>query len=140
MNHNRVFLRKWFVYIVVNDNINKSWFPRYDPIFKIAIYGHETWQVAKVPEVSHTPSCNPIGSKLSLFLSLYFSKGRSFRDRGTFSKLPYLGMKLVARGQSSRICSCTLFLRQWVGIELIFAPQAVGSETQANFQNCHIWA
>ncbi len=29
-------------------------FPRYRPIFKMAIFGHETWQVAKVPEVAHT--------------------------------------------------------------------------------------
>ncbi len=29
-------------------------FPRYRPIFKIAIFGHVTWQVAKVPEVAHT--------------------------------------------------------------------------------------
>ncbi len=28
-------------------------FPRYWSIFKIAIFGHETWQVAKVPEVAH---------------------------------------------------------------------------------------
>ncbi len=30
-------------------------FQRYGPIFKIAIFGHETWQVAKVPEVAHIP-------------------------------------------------------------------------------------
>ncbi len=30
-------------------------FPRYGPIFKIAIFRHETWQVAKVPEVAHIP-------------------------------------------------------------------------------------
>ncbi len=28
-------------------------FPRYRPIFKIAIFGHETWLLAKVPEVAH---------------------------------------------------------------------------------------
>ncbi len=27
-------------------------FPRYGPIFKIATFGHETWQVTKVPEVA----------------------------------------------------------------------------------------
>ena len=43
-------------------------FPRYGPIFKIAIFGHETWQVAKVPEVAHMLSFYPRGSKLSLFL------------------------------------------------------------------------
>ncbi len=43
-------------------------FFRYGPIFKIAIFGHETWQVAKVPEVAHTPSFYLRESKLSLFL------------------------------------------------------------------------
>ncbi len=40
-------------------------FPRHGPIFKIAIFGHETWQVAKVPELAHMPSFYPRGSKLS---------------------------------------------------------------------------
>ena len=31
-------------------------FPRYGAIFKIAIFGHETWTLAKVPEVAHIPS------------------------------------------------------------------------------------
>ncbi len=47
-----------------------QWFLRYGPIFKIAIFMHETWQVAKVPEVSHILSFYPIEPKLSLF-SLY---------------------------------------------------------------------
>ena len=40
--------------------------------FKIAIYGHETWSLAKVPEVAHIVllSFYPRGSKWSLF-SLY---------------------------------------------------------------------
>ena len=46
---------------------------RYGPIFKIAIFGHETWQVAKVPEVAHIPSFYPRGSKLSLLL-LYWQQ------------------------------------------------------------------
>ncbi len=45
-----------------------EWFPRYGPIFKIAIFGHETWQVAKVPEITHMLSFYPKGLKLSLFL------------------------------------------------------------------------
>ena len=31
-------------------------FPRYGPIFKLAIFWHETWQVTKVPEVEHVCS------------------------------------------------------------------------------------
>ncbi len=38
-------------------------FSRYRPIFKIAIFGHETWQVAKVPEVAHILSFYLKGSK-----------------------------------------------------------------------------
>ncbi len=30
-------------------------FPRYVTILKIAIFGHETWPLATVPEVAHTP-------------------------------------------------------------------------------------
>ncbi len=30
-----------------------QWFPRYGSIFKIAIFGHEIWPLAKVPEVAH---------------------------------------------------------------------------------------
>ncbi len=45
-------------------------FPRYGPIFKIAIFGHETWPLAKVPEVAHNSILPfyPRESKLSLFL------------------------------------------------------------------------
>ena len=44
-------------------------FPRYVTIFKIAIFGQETWQVSNlVPEVAHILSFYPKGSKLSLFL------------------------------------------------------------------------
>ena len=49
-----------------------KWFPRYEPIFKIAIFGHETWSSAKVPEVC-TYMCSLFlpreggGLKLSLF-------------------------------------------------------------------------
>ncbi len=41
------------------------WFPRYGLIFKIAIFGHETWPLAKDPEGPHITY--PRGSKLSLF-------------------------------------------------------------------------
>ena len=35
---------------------------------KIAIFGHETWQASKVPEVPHILSFYPRGLKLGLFL------------------------------------------------------------------------
>ncbi len=31
-------------------------FPRYGPIFKITIFGHETWNLKKGPEVANGPS------------------------------------------------------------------------------------
>ena len=38
-------------------------------IFKIAIFGHDTWPSAKVPEVAHIASFYPRwGAKLNLFL------------------------------------------------------------------------
>ncbi len=44
-------------------------FPRYGPIFKIALFGHETWQVAKVPEVAHITFL-PQGVEIDLMLAL----------------------------------------------------------------------
>ncbi len=45
-------------------------FPRNGPIFKIAIFGHETWQVAKVPEVANIQTFYPYVVKIELFFSL----------------------------------------------------------------------
>ena len=60
-------------------------------IFKIAILEHETWQVAKVPEVAHIALFYPKRSKLSLF-SLY---GQRFPRYGPiFKNCTHLGMKL----------------------------------------------
>ncbi len=44
-------------------------FVRYGLIFKIAIFGHETWQVAKVPEVAHTLLL-PQGVEIELIFAL----------------------------------------------------------------------
>ncbi len=64
-------------------------FPRY--IFKIAIFGHETWQVAKLPEVAHIVSFYPIRVTIELIFAL---RGSGLRDTGQCSNLPYLDMKL----------------------------------------------
>ncbi len=45
-------------------------FPRYRTIFKIAIFGHETWLLAKVPEVAHTPFL-PQGVEIELIFALH---------------------------------------------------------------------
>ena len=73
-------------------------FLRYGPIFKIAIFGHETWQVSKVPEVAHMLSFYPGGWNWAYFCAT----GCGFRDMAQFSKLPYLGMKL---GKWSKLSS-----------------------------------
>ncbi len=113
-----------------------QWSPRYRQLFKIAIFGHETWPLAKVPEVARILSFYPRGSKWSLF-SLYGHL--FFRDTGWISKFPYLGMKL-AIGQSARSSTCIPSLPHWVEIEYIFALWAAISELRADFQNCYIWA
>ena len=51
---------------------------RSGPIFKIAIIGHETWPLARVPEVANIASFYPRGSKLSLFL-LYRKRFPKYR-------------------------------------------------------------
>ncbi len=47
-----------------------EWFPRYELIFKIAIFGHETWPLAKVPEVAHLPTVYPQRVEIQLVLAL----------------------------------------------------------------------
>ncbi len=67
-----------------------QWFPRYGHTFKICIFGHETWQVARVTEVAQYPLSTPWGQNWAYFRSM----GSGFWDMGRFSKLPYSGMKL----------------------------------------------
>ncbi len=62
-------------------------FPRYRPILKITIFGHETWNLKKRPEVAYGPSFYPRGSKLSLF-SLY---GQRFPRYGPILKITIIG-------------------------------------------------
>ena len=57
--------------------------------------------------------------------------GNGFRDTGRISKLAYLGMKLAhwpIFSSTSCTGTYTLFLPQWVKIELILALQAAVSE------------
>ncbi len=51
-------------------------FPRYVPIFKIPMFGYETWPLVKIPE--STLSFYPRGSKLSLF-PLYGQRFQTYR-------------------------------------------------------------
>ena len=68
-------------------SLHGQWFLRYWQIFKIAIIGHETWPLAKVPKAAHGIFFYPRGSKLSLF-SLY---GQRFPKYGPIFKLATFG-------------------------------------------------
>ncbi len=63
-------------------SLYRQWFPRFRPIYKIAIFGHETWPLAKVPEVAQILSFYPRGSNSKL--SFFRSMGSSFRDTDQF--------------------------------------------------------
>ncbi len=63
-------------------------FPGYGPIFKIAIFGH----LAKAAEVAHTRPFYPRGIEIELIFTLRAAVSKI--DKGRFSKLPHLGMKL----------------------------------------------
>ena len=47
----------------------KNWV-EYRMIFKIAIFGHETWPLDKMPEVAHIHSFYPKGVKIELIFAL----------------------------------------------------------------------
>ena len=110
-------------------------FLRYGPIFKIGIFGYESWPLAKVPKVAYILSFYPRGSKFSLF-SLY---GQWFPRYRPIFILPIWAWHF-AISHSSISCTCTLFLPQWVKIGLIFALRAAVSKIWTDFQNCHIWS
>ncbi len=64
-------------------------FARYEPTFKISMFGHEIFNLKKRPKVAYVLSFYRRGSKLSLF----FLYGQPFLRYESISKLPYLGMK-----------------------------------------------
>ena len=97
------------------------WLRRYRLICKIAIFGHKTWPLAKVPEVAHARCFYP----RELNWAYFHSMGSGFWDTGRFSKLPYLGMKPGHWEKSARSCTYALFLPQGVEIEPIFVLRAV---------------
>ncbi len=68
----------------------KEWNNRYKSLkfgSQIAIFGHETWNLKKGPEVAYGSSTYPRGSKLSLF-SLY---GQRFPRYGPILKSTIFG-------------------------------------------------
>ncbi len=69
----------------LNFRSTRSGFREKGPFFKISIFGHDTWPLAKVPEVAHTCllSFYPKGSKWGIF-SLY---GQRFPRYGPIFKI-----------------------------------------------------
>ena len=108
--------------------------PKYRKTFKIAIFGHETFQ-PKDPEVAHMLSFYSRGQNWTYFGSM----GSGSRDTGPFSRLPYFRMGFW-HWPNFKSCTYTRGLPQGVEIELTFALRAAASEILADFQNCHIWA
>ncbi len=85
-------------------------FPRYRPIFKIAIFRHETWNVEKMPGVAYVSFLYPRMSKLSLF-SLYWQ--RFMRYRLIFGVTPFgYGTRNLKKKKKKKnnARSCTLVL------------------------------
>ncbi len=95
------------------------------PIFKIiAIFGPETWEVAKVPVVVHISSFYPKGSKLSSIL-LY---GQRFPWYGAIFKIAIFGHET---GPSAKVPE--------VAHIAVFYPRGAQSGLFSDFQHCHIW-
>ena len=94
-------------------------FPRYGQIFKIAIFGHETWLLAKDPEVAHILTFHPRALKVSL-LSLY---KQWFPRYGPIFKIAInFGYETWPLAKVPEVAHTmyTLFLPQEIEIELIF--------------------
>ncbi len=110
-------------------------FPRYRPIFKIAIFGHKIWSLAKVPKAAHILFFYPRGSKLSLFL-LYGQRLPTYRPIFKIGHIWVWNLVIV----QNYTYTGTLFLSQRVKFELIFTLWAAVSNIWTNFQTCLIWA
>ena len=114
-------------------------FARYGPIFKIAIFAlHETCHWPNFQKL-HTYSLSTPGHRNWAY---FRSTGSNFRDTGQLLKLPYFGMKLGKCSMFPKLHIYHVYSLSTPGFEIgiIFALRAAVSETQADFQHCHIWA
>ena len=89
-------------------------FPRYGPIFKIALFGREIWPLAKVLEVAHGLSFYPRVSKLRLFL-LY---GQQFPRRWPIFKHALFGHDTWPLAKVLEVAHIYSFYPGWVGLKL----------------------
>ncbi len=83
----------------------------------MAIIGHETWPLAKFPEVAHTHSFYPKGSKLSLF-SVY---GQRFPRYGPIFKIAIFGHETWSLAKVPEFAHILSFYHMGVESEHIFA-------------------
>ena len=60
-------------------------FPRYGPIFKIAIFGHEIWPLAKVPEVAHILSFYSTHAARGQNWAYFHSMGHRYQGKAIFT-------------------------------------------------------
>ncbi len=110
-----------------------QWFSRYWPLFKIAIFRHETGPKSR--------SCT-----CTLFLPQGVKSERIFTLRAVVSEIQTDFQNCLisawnwAIGQSARSCTYTFCLPQGVEIEPILSLRAEVSKIRADFQNCHICA
>ena len=99
---------------------------------KTAIFEHETWPVAKVPEAAHIPVLFlPQGVEIELIFALW----AAFHEIQADFQTCHIWAWNLAIGQSSRSCTYTLFLPQGIKIELSFGLQAAASEIRTYCQN-----
>ncbi len=102
-------------------------FQRYRPIFEITKIGHETWPLAKVPEVAHIIPFHHRGRNWAYFRSM----GSGWLEADFHNC--YIWSWNMAIGQRSRSCAYTLFLPKRVELELIFTLWAAISKIRADF-------
>ncbi len=91
--------------------------------------GHETWPLAKIPEVAHTLFLSQ-GLEIELMFALRAAVSEILADFQIFHIWAWI----------PEVTHILSFYPQGVESELIFALRTLVSEIRANFQNYLIWA
>ncbi len=106
-------------------------------IFKVAIFGHETWNLEKKRQKLHM---DLLPQRIRNWV-YFHSKGSSFQDLTNFQNCNIWAWNLEFEMKKVPEVSYWPFYSRGVKIELyIFALRAAVSEIWADYQNCHIWA
>ncbi len=94
-------------------------------MFKIAIFGHETWQVGNVKELAYILSFYPRGVEIELICAL---RAVVSEIQAIFLKIAIFGHKTWSPTKDPEVgYTCVLFCHPVVGNELIFALRAAVS-------------